>query len=79
MAVIEFDLSKYADRLGDVKDYFVDEHAGAYRVVRHSDGVVVGMLRPDGAIAPHVQAPNPEAPPVTGTLNVEADESTFKA
>jgi hypothetical protein len=79
MAMIEFDLSKHADTLGDPADYFVDEHAGAYRVVRHSDGVVVGLLHPDGVILPYAQAPNPDAEPIVATLNVEADKASFQA
>jgi hypothetical protein len=79
MAMIEFDLSKHADTLGDVDDYFVDEHAGAYRVVRHADGAVVGLLRPDGELTPYVQAPDPNAPPIVATLNVETDKASFQA
>lgn len=79
MPVVEHDLSRYADILGDPAAHFVDEHDHVWRVVEHATGAVKFVLRPDGTLAAFRPVPNPSAPPVVATLNVTSDAATFKA
>ena len=77
MALIEFDLSKFAARLGDPAAYFVDEHDHVYRVVEHATGEVKFVLTPLGELAPFRPQPNPDAPPIVASLNAVADPAEF--
>jgi hypothetical protein len=77
--IIDTDLSRHADTLGDPDLYFVDEHDHVWRVVEHATGLVAGVLRPDGTLAPFRPTPDPAAPAVVAALDFQADRSQFHA
>lgn len=75
----EFDLSQYAEALGDPSAYFVD-HRGRDKplVVRHEDGMPAFVIEDDDTLTPYeAPAPDPSAAPVSGNLDYRAGDAAF--
>lgn len=79
MAAMEFSLAQCAHLLGGYPErFFVDEHDSVYRVIEHSTGRVVGIVKTDGTFGHYRIEPNPGAIPVVATMAAVADQATMR-